>query len=257
MDKTIDRSSFAPLSGGSFTPNPLYKEIQIRLTQCLIDQEWKPGEAIPSEARLSKRFNVSIGTIRKALDEMVAENILVRHQGRGTFVATHNMTRNVYYFFKLTRNDGYREGPGGQVFSFQRVKADVETANVLQLEKGASIYKILHVHFLSGRPVAVNDIRIPVALFSRMTESIFSNRGENTIYGMYQEKFGINVIRTVEKLRATKADKIVEEMLGIPAGEPVLQIDRVAYSYNDQPVEFRRSFANTEDHYYLSDSDKK
>lgn len=258
MDRTtIDRPTFAPLSGGSLTSYPLYKEVQIRLTQCLVDQEWKPGEAIPSEARLAKRFNVSIGTIRKALDEMVAENILVRHQGRGTFVATHNMARNVYYFFKLTRNDGYREGPSGRVISFQRVKADAETANALQLGKGASIYKILHVHLLAGRPVAVNDIRLPATLFSRMTESIFSNRGDNTIYGMYQERFGINVIRTVEKLRATKADAVVEQLLGIAAGEPVLQIDRVAYTFKDQPVEFRRSFANTEDYYYLNDSDKK
>lgn len=253
----MDRPTFAPLSGGTFTENPLYKEVQIRLTQCLIDQEWKPGEAIPSEARLAKRFNVSIGTIRKALNEMVTENILVRHQGRGTFVATHNKTRNVYYFFKLTRNDGHREGPGGHVISFQRVKADAETAEALQLDKGASIYKILHVHVLAGRPVAVNDIRIPAALFPRMTETIFNERGDNTIYGMYQERYGINVIHTVEKLRAAKADETVEQLLGISAGEPVLQIDRTAYTFNDRPVEFRRSFANTDDYYYLNDSDKR
>src|SRR5215216_1631155 len=77
------------LAAGSLTFNPLYKEVKIRLTRGLAAGEWKPGEAIPSESKLAERFNVSIGTIRKAIDELVADRILLRQQGRGTFVATH------------------------------------------------------------------------------------------------------------------------------------------------------------------------
>lgn len=77
------------LAAGNLAFNPLYKEVKLRLTRGLAAGEWKPGEAIPSEARLAERFNVSIGTIRKAIDELVAERILVRQQGRGTFVASH------------------------------------------------------------------------------------------------------------------------------------------------------------------------
>ena len=69
---------------------PLYEQIKVLLTQSLIAGEWHPGEAIPSEQELAQRFKVSQGTVRKAIDELAAENILIRRQGKGTFVATHN-----------------------------------------------------------------------------------------------------------------------------------------------------------------------
>ena len=68
---------------------PLYEQIKILLTQSLIAGEWRPGESIPSEIELASRFRVSQGTVRKAIDELAADNILVRRQGTGTFVATH------------------------------------------------------------------------------------------------------------------------------------------------------------------------
>src|SRR5690606_21176071 len=68
---------------------PLYKGVKLLITQGRMAGEWRPGQAIPSESRLAGRFGVSLGTVRKAIDELVAEKILVRHQGRGTFVAAH------------------------------------------------------------------------------------------------------------------------------------------------------------------------
>src|SRR4051812_21941540 len=91
--------------------NPLYKEVKRRIMGELISGEWKPGTAIPAEKRLSERFSVSIGTVRKAIDELVAENILIRQQGRGTYVATHDRDRLLYYFFHIVGQDGTKEYP--------------------------------------------------------------------------------------------------------------------------------------------------
>ncbi len=85
---------------------PLYKEMKRRLTDALTRGEWKPGEAIPAERRLSERFGISVGTVRKAIDELVAENILIRQQGRGTFVASHNRDRRLFYFFHVVAGTG-------------------------------------------------------------------------------------------------------------------------------------------------------
>jgi GntR family transcriptional regulator len=115
------------LAGGNLTFNPLYKEVKIRITRSLIAGEWKPGTAIPSESRLAEHFNVSVGTIRKAIDELVAEKILVRQQGRGTFVTTHTEDRTLYYFFHIVGKDGAREPPTHELLSFQKGKADAET----------------------------------------------------------------------------------------------------------------------------------
>src|SRR5918993_567730 len=88
---------------------PLYREIAARMKGALADGEWKPGEAIPAERQLSVRFGVSIGTIRKAIDELVAANLLIRQQGRGTFVASHNRDRLLFYFFHIAPEQGAKQ----------------------------------------------------------------------------------------------------------------------------------------------------
>src|SRR6476620_4245903 len=89
--------------------NPLYKEVARQMTDALKAGQWQPGEAIPSEKRLGEQFGVSIGTVRKAIDELTAHRILIRQQGRGTFVASHGQSRYRYSFFHISRQDGHKE----------------------------------------------------------------------------------------------------------------------------------------------------
>jgi len=87
----------------SLTPafSPLYQQIKDLILQSLQTGEWKPGEAIPSEMDLAARYRVSQGTVRKAIDELSADNLLLRRQGKGTFVATHAEQQVQYRFLKL------------------------------------------------------------------------------------------------------------------------------------------------------------
>src|SRR6187549_3208338 len=112
-----DASPGVPLSG------PLYKDVKRRLTESLTRGEWKPGEAIPAERALSERCGTSIGTVRRAIDELVAENILIRQQGRGTYVASHNRDRMLFYFFHIVGRDGRREYPVVSLHSFVKGRA--------------------------------------------------------------------------------------------------------------------------------------
>src|SRR5919106_6172459 len=125
------------LSAGGIAPSPLYKEVKARLTRGLAAGEWKAGEAIPSETRLAERFHVSIGTVRKAIDELVAERILLRHQGRGTFVATHTEDRTLFYFFHIVGKDGSRELPEIELLSFRRARAGTVEEERLGIARGA------------------------------------------------------------------------------------------------------------------------
>lgn len=236
--------------------SPLYREVRNQLMQCLINDEWRPGEAIPSEAKLAQRFQVSVGTVRKAINDLVLENILIRHQGRGTFVTTHSKKRNIYYFFNLVNDNGRKEPPQGKLVSMIKARADEETRHHLKLGRNAAIYQLRHLHYLDGRPVAVNDIHLPGALFPHLTAERFENRGDATIYGFYQAQYNVNVVRTVEKVKAVSAAEDIAELLDIAPGTPVLRVDRVAYSLDASPVEFRRSYANTEHFHYLHDSSK-
>src|SRR4051794_26549380 len=109
-NSTADNTAL-PDPGASATPafSPLYQQIKGLILQSLQAGEWKPGEAIPSEMDLAARFRVSQGTVRKAIDELAAENLVVRRQGKGTFVATHAEQHVRYRFLRLVP----RAGGGG------------------------------------------------------------------------------------------------------------------------------------------------
>jgi GntR family transcriptional regulator len=232
--------------------NPLYRRVQIALTRKLAAGEWKPGAAIPSETILAREFDVSIGTIRKAVDELVAGNILVRHQGRGTFVAMHTEDRTLFYFFHIARKDGSKELPVHDLLSFRKDKAEAEEALGLGVGRGTPTLRIHNVLKLGGRPVIFDDIVVPAALFRGLNENTYRSR-DSTIYALYQARYRINVIRISERLSAAIPPAMVGAALGMPARTPALVIKRVAYTYNDTPVEYRVSWLDSRDHEYLSD----
>jgi GntR family transcriptional regulator len=231
---------------------PLYKEIKRQMMEALTGGEWKPGEAIPAERRLSERYGISIGTVRKAIDELVAENILIRQQGRGTFVASHTRDRLLFYFFHIVPDSGDKVYPDVQFLSFAKARADRPAAEKLGLAVGDPVFRIRNRLRLAGTPIIVDDITVPAARFTGLTEAQFRDR-PSTIYNLYQEAFGISVVRTNERLRATLADAEFAALLEVARGAPLLQIRRVAQTYNDVPVEFRVSLVNTAHHEYWAE----
>jgi len=231
---------------------PLYKEIKRQMMEALTGGEWKPGEAIPAERRLSERYGISIGTVRKAIDELVAENILIRQQGRGTFVASHTRDRLLFYFFHVVPESGEKVYPDVQFLSFAKAKADRAAAEKLGMAVGDPVYRIRNRLRLAGTPIIVDDITVPAAPFAGLTEAQVRDR-PSTIYNLYQEAFGISVVRTNERLRATLADAEFATLLDVARGAPLLQIRRVAQTYNDVPVEFRVSLVNTAHHEYWAE----
>lgn len=231
---------------------PRYKEIAAAMHDALAGGEWKPGEAIPAERSLSKRFGVSIGTVRKAIDELVSANLLIRQQGRGTFVASHNRARLLFYFFHVAREQGTKQYPEVRLLSFARGKADRGEADLLHVAAGEPVFRIRNLLHLDGHPVIVDDLTLPAARFGGLTEKQFAHR-PSTIYNLYQDAFGLSVVRTRERLRATLADAEIAPLLGVSKGTPLLSIRRTALSYNDDPVELRRSLVNTAEHEYWAD----
>jgi GntR family transcriptional regulator len=231
---------------------PLYQEVKRRIFDVVRRGDWKPGDAIPSEKRLAERFGVSIGTLRKAVDELVSENLLVRRQGRGTFVTTHNESRYIYSFFHVLRHDGHKEPPEVQLVSFDRVKADAYAASMLGVEVGASLFRIVNLLKLGGMPVDVDEIHLPASLFRGLTEKRARER-KITLYQLYQVDFGVTVLRTEERMRAVKADATTAALLAVARGDPLLKVIRRALSFNDMPVELRFSYISTARHEYNSE----
>jgi GntR family transcriptional regulator len=230
---------------------PLYKEVKRKLIESVRHGEWSPGDVIPSETKLCERFGVSMGTVRKAVDELSAEGFLIRQQGRGTFVATHSQDRYLFSFFHVVRQDGHKEYPNVELVEFEKVKADPFAAALLGVDAGSRLFRFVNKLELSGAPVVIDEVLLPERLFSRLTEKTLRERPA-TLYQLYQEAFGVTVLRTEERLRAIKADAFKAGLLGLKTGDPLLQVIRIALSFKDQPVELRYSCVDTRRHEYYS-----
>jgi GntR family transcriptional regulator len=248
-------SQHPQLARGAVLDVPLYKEVKRLMTEAVSSGDWQPGSVIPAEWALAERFHVAVGTVRKAVDELVAENILIRQQGRGTFVSAHNRERLMFHFFHIVRRDGEKLQPEVRMLSFRNAKADADEANQLGIAVGAPIFRIQNLLALSGRPIIFDTITVAKALLPTLTPPRFQNR-PNTIYHLYQTEFGVTVVRTAERLRAKLADPEAAALLKIKEHAPVLEIRRVAMSFDNAPVEYRRSLVNTADYEYFSDLSK-
>ena len=237
---------------GGMLDRPLNEQVRSRLMEGISAGEWAAGSAIPTETSLAKAFGVSIGTIRKAVDGLVAEGLLIRRQGKGTFVRAHDIGRLLFYFFHIVPRDGSKGYPEVRTVGFRRERADAEAAKVLgisPLDKVIRIRNVLSLGEEEPSPVIVDDITLPAALFPGLSERIFLAR-ENTIYHLYQSRYGINVLRTDERLRTTLAAGDVAQLLEVAPGAPLLEIRRVALTFRDRPVELRISRVNTARHDY-------
>jgi GntR family transcriptional regulator len=231
---------------------PLYRAVKRALLRAIEDGALAPGAVLDNETLLAAAFEVSIGTLRQAVSELVAEHILVRRQGRGTFVATHSADRFLFQFFHVERTDGRREVPQIELLSVERVRIDDdEAADALAVRPGEAGILIENRLSLQGRPVVHDRLLLPAVLFRGLTEQRLARRS-GTIYQLYQSEFGITVVRAEERARAVAADRANARVLGLPVGAPVLQVRRTALTFGDKPVEYRVSTLNTAQHEYVS-----
>ena len=229
---------------------PLYRVVKRSLLQKIESGSFPPGETLPSETEIATQMGISIGTLRRAVDELASEHILVRRQGRGTFVATHSTDRFLFQFFHVERSDGLRHAPQLELIAFERVRMDEEPAQALGRKPGEPAFQIDNRLLLQGRAVIHDRLTLPVLLFKGLTEKRFRERS-NTIYHLYQTEFGITVTRARERARAVAADRSAMRMLGIAAGAPVMEVRRTALTFGDKPVEYRVSTIDTAHHEYV------
>ncbi len=232
---------------------PLYLQIKALLEHSLDEREWRPGEAIPSEIELARRYSVSQGTVRKAIDALAADNLVVRRQGKGTFVATHTEERSsLPRFLRIRRNDGGEVAPVSRLLEVRRAKAGADVARLLALKAGDPILVLRRVLEYAGEPVVLDEITLPAALFRGLTKARYdAYRG--SMYGFFESQFGVRMLKAQERIRAVAADTATAEILGAEPGAPLLAVDRVTLTYGDRPVEVRRGLCLTRAYHYLNE----
>lgn len=254
----------APSAAAEAVYLPLYQQIKAMLVRSLQGQEWAPGQAIPAETELATRYKVSQGTVRKAIDELAAENLLVRRQGKGTFVATHDHEQTQFRFLRLRADASGPEGPPEgprqrRYWQCERLPAPQEIAERLGLSAHDEVLHIRRTLGAAGAsaevsPVICEDIWLPAALFPGLTlERLLRHKGP--LYAFFEREFNVRMTRARERLRAVAADTDLSAMLGVALHAPVLQVERLSLTYDASPVELRLGHYNTRDHHYWNQLD--
>ncbi len=235
------------------TFSPLYRQIRGLILQALESGEWRPGQVIPSEQELAARFNVSQGTVRKAIDEMAADNILVRRQGRGTYVASHNDPRQMFRFLRLVPEEGdLLVHPKSVPIDCRRAKAGQDAACRLGIRVGTPVVILRRVLQFDDKPVVGDEIYLPEEICQGLNMEMLQV-WNSSLYSLFETRFGLRMIRAQERIRAVAADSVAADLLQVNEGTPLLSVERVTYTYGDKPVEWRRGVYSTAGHYYLND----
>jgi GntR family transcriptional regulator len=248
VSKTIEPKASAAVPAPGF--RPLYQQVREVLVQRISDQIWAPGAMLPSEQQIAAELGVSQGTVRKALDEMTADRLLVRRQGRGTFVASHDEAQILFHYFRIVPDDGARAYPESSFRDVAIRVADATERKMLILSAGDKVIRMSRLRSIGGRAIISEYIVLPAALFPGLGNTI---PVQNNLYALFSTRFGITVSGGRERVRAVAAATEDAQLLGIAPDSPILSIDRIAMSLEGTPVEWRRSFCLTDEAAYQVD----
>lgn len=237
-----------PQTGGG----PLYRQVKEHLIRDIAGGRFPVTDPLPSEQRLAARFGVSQGTVRRALDDLARESLVIRQQGRGTFVHAHGTERGRFHFFHLVAPDGERRLPTSRVLSLTRRRGTSAEILALNLPTTAEVIELRRVREFRGQRAILETIVLPHALFPELASF---NKADvpNTLYQLYQERFGVIIHRAVEQITAEAAGREDVTYLGLDRGAPLLRIERIAQTLDGTPVELRISHCDTRHQAYLSD----
>ena len=227
----------------SYPDRPLYVQVMEIISKRIEKGEWNPGEALPAEPKFAEQLGVSQGTVRKALDSIARSKLVVRLQGRGTFVTEHTPDQSLFRFFRIVDGTGRPMIPQSRMIRISKGRATILHQRLLDLKKGTRIWKLERVRLLKRRPVINELIILPCDLFPEMDR--LDEALPNTLYEFYQRQFGISIHQAQETLRAVAAEPTDTRNIRIERGSPMIEIRRIAKKLTGEPVELRISRIHT------------
>jgi GntR family transcriptional regulator len=234
---------------GRFSTRPLYLQVKDMLVQRIVAGAWKPGAAIPNEIELSRELGISVGTVRKALDEMESERLISRRQGRGTFVIDQSSDECAIRFSNIRDPDGLRIA--GEIGSCEIVPASAnETeARLLQLRSGEPVFRLHRVRVHDDHPFMVEESTMPQGRFPGLAQE--SEISPSIV--VLAHSYGILLARASEKISVTTAEGSVADELKVAKGTPLLKLDCVVFAIDGRPIECHTSRCHLRDNYYMTE----
>jgi GntR family transcriptional regulator len=219
---------------------PRYQLVRDDLAARIAHHEWRAGDAIPSEAELSRAYSIAIGTVRKAIDQLVAEGVLDRQQGRGTFVRKVRFNSSLFRFFRFQSEQGERRIPESRIIRRETIPASSDVASALRLRVDEPVIYLSRVRLIEGTPLLAEEIWLPSSRFDRLL-SLGPEQFGDLLYPLYEKQCGQVVVSADETLSVELATSMQARLLKKQPGVPLIVIERLAFDLERQPIEWRRS----------------
>lgn len=237
--KEIDTGDRGPIS------KPLYQQVKEHLIRRVLQGEWKPGECLPSEMKLAEAYGLSQGTVRKAIEELAQDGLVSRHAGRGTFVTSHKGDYRPFRFHRFQSELGKRLTENRlDYISFATGLASTRASKALQISVNAEVTELVRLRNLDGQPALLERIVLGAELCPGF-ENIAIAEKPNSIYLALEQHYNLLIVRVDERVRARLAGPDEQRHLNVQLGVPILEVERIAYSLGDEPVEWRLSTCET------------
>ncbi len=231
--------------------HPLYRQVKQLLLQRVVSGDWKPGEILPSETKLAEEFNVSQGTVRKALEEMAAEHVVVRHQGKGTFVTARGAGQPVHFFSMSTADHKPLAERVNLSVSHVVASASRLEQEALEIGPGSQVLRVYRVRAINGAPAICDEIVLVSEIFPGFEDHLDENPGANA-YVIMEKEYGVLAVRAEEWVSAVPAEPQEAELLQLEVGAPLLKVLRLSYGLDGTPVELRTLWVNSADCHYFN-----
>ena len=234
---------------GRFSTRPLYLQVKDMLIQRIASGAWKPGAAIPNEIELSRELGISVGTVRKALDEMEGERLISRRQGRGTFVIDQTSNEQAARFSSIRDPDGIRISGDNETCSITAATANAGEVQHLELRTGEKVFRLRRIRTHNGAPLMVEESTVPQLRFPGLAED--SDLSPSIV--VLAHRYGVLLGRAEEKVGVTSANRSDAGALKVDEGTPLLTLDCVVYAIDGRPIEWRMARCHLQDNHYFAE----
>lgn len=226
---------------------PRYEQVRWQMQNQLVQQKWKIDEPIPTEQELSSQYEVSIGTVRKAVERLVEEGILVKIQGKGTFLKQPNFETSLIRFFRMRNPTGQYIRPVGEVKKIEVIDPVEAINRQLKISSKEKLIYLERIRIIDRVVVLSEKIWLPKTPFQALL-TVPLHDFENMLYPFYHEKCNQFVSAATERLSFVEQHE--DPYLGKTADTNLVKICRLARNIEGNPIEYRESYGLAKNFHY-------
>ena len=224
-------------------PLPLYYRIQMEIRKQVESGIWLPGEMIPPEKRIAEDFHVSLGTVRRAIQDLVADGLLYRMQGKGTLVAGTNLKRETLRYYRFKKDFTEKEASHQiKVVGLERTGGRPDINRLLKVPGNMDLYLLKRIFIRSANPIVYSISWLPAGLVPGFEGISFHRLERVPLYLALENKYGIPTKENEELIDVAPVDAEAAGVFKVQEGTPLLRIDMLSYTYRKKPYEFRTSW---------------